>query len=69
MQGHTEGLAAKTRAKPLLDEPDQTAQRPAWLGISPRYGRLGRGLLGGAEFGIEAGGDGWAKGGRPPLRW
>ena len=68
VQGDTDGLAAIEAVKPRLHEPDQTLERPAWLGVRPGYGQRGCLLLGRPDFGAERGGDLWAKGGRPPVR-
>src|SRR5689334_141791 len=48
VHGRADALAAQQAIKAVLHEPHQTLERPAWRGISARYGRLGRSLLGGA---------------------
>jgi hypothetical protein len=68
VQGTADALAAQQAIKAILNERPQTLERPAWRGISARYGRLGRSLLGGADRFAESRRDPRAKGGRPPLR-
>ena len=63
-----EALAAQQAIKAVLNKLHQTLERPAWRGISARYGRLGRNLLGGADCFAQSRRDPRAKGGRPPLR-
>jgi hypothetical protein len=68
VQGSADALAAQQAIKAVLNKLHQTLERPAWRGISARYGRLGRSLLGDADRFAESCRDPRAKGGRPPLR-
>src|SRR3954465_15520692 len=68
VQGTADALAAQQAIEAVLHEPHKTLERPAWRGISARYRRLGRSLLGGADRFAESRRDPRAKGGRPPLR-
>jgi hypothetical protein len=68
MQNGPDCLAAAATGKSCLHQPNQAAQRPAWLRISADYGRAGCVLLRGAHFVIEGGGNLRAKGGRPHRR-
>src|SRR3954462_12095205 len=49
VQGTADALAAQQAIEAVLHERYQTLERPAWRGISARYRRLGRSLLGGAD--------------------
>ena len=68
MQNRPDGFAPAAAGEARLYQPDQTAERPAWLGLSANYGWTGRLSLRGTDLLIEDGGNLWAKGGRPPLR-
>ena len=68
VQRGADGLAAAQAGEPHLHKADQPLQRPAWLWVSPDYGRRGCVLPGSADFRVESRCDVWTKGGRPPVR-
>ena len=63
VQGTADALAAQQAVEAVLHKRRETLERPAWRGISARYGRLGRSLLGGADRFAESRRDPRAKGG------